>query len=320
MGDYIYAVVFGMIQGLTEFLPVSSSGHLFAAQHVVNAFVSQDALSFSEEALPLRYAILLHVATLCAVLIFTRRIIAGMLGSCVHAVAGAFGRGRRTAEDAAHLRLLLMVFVATVATLPTALIFKHYTEDADLGNILIGWGITAAVLIIASIFAKNEAGGTLSLAPASSYSGGAGSTTGSTAGSAVLSVSLVQALIVGLVQGVAVFPGLSRSGSTIAAAALVGLTFTNATYFSFLLAIPTILMSFVASLMSDASGAGSSISSGIPVGVEAVSVLSAFVFGLLGLRFLVGVVKKNRLWIFSIYLALLIAAFLVLSAQHFFDA
>lgn len=310
MGDYIYAVVFGMIQGLTEFLPVSSSGHLFAAQHVVNAFVSQDALSFSEAALPLRYAILLHVATLCAVLIFTRRIIAGMLGSCVRTVAGAFGRGRRNAEDAAHLRLLLMVVVAAVATLPTALIFKHYTEDADLGNILIGWGITAVVLVIASIFAKNEAAGTQSLAAAR----------GSGAGNAVLSVSFVQALFVGLVQGVAVFPGLSRSGSTIAAAALVGLTFTNATYFSFLLAIPTILMSFVANLMSDASGAGSSISSGIPVGVEAVSVVSAFVFGLLGLRFLVGVVKKNRLWIFSIYLALLIVAFLVLSAQHFFDA
>jgi undecaprenyl-diphosphatase len=182
------AALLGILQGLTEFLPVSSSGHLALAQMLIPGF-EQPGVVFDAA---------LHAGTACAVVWFERRRIVGWLGS---------ESGRR---------LLGLLVLGTLATVVVAFPLRRVAVAAFVLPVWVGFGLLLTGVIVA--ITKLLSGGS-----------GTESTT-----------TWRQALVVGLAQGLAVFPGLSRSGVTIAASLGSGLDRDWAARFSFLLSVPVI--------------------------------------------------------------------------------
>jgi len=183
------AALLGVLQGLTEFLPVSSSGHLALAQMLIPGF-EQPGVVFDA---------LLHLGTAMAVLCFERKRIAEWVGA---------DSGRR---------LLVLLALGTVATVFVAFPLRYVAVAAFSLPAWVGFGLllTGGVVAVTALLP-----------------GGAGDEA---------TMTWRQALAIGLAQGVAVFPGLSRSGLTIAASLGVGLDRGWAARFSFLLSVPVIL-------------------------------------------------------------------------------
>ena len=188
------AVILGLVQGLTEFLPISSSGHLVIAQHFLGL---KQMLTFD---------IFIHLGTLAAVVVFYRREVANM------AVSIFYPSRTKNAR-----RLLFLVMVACIPTGIVGLGYQAFLEGlydspAAVGIELI---ITAALLFAASRMREG-----FEMADRMPYT---------------------DALLIGLFQGIAILPGVSRSGATLAAGVFCGLRPRESANFSFLLSIPAIL-------------------------------------------------------------------------------
>ncbi len=294
----IYGTVLGLIQGLTEFLPISSSGHLFIVQFFAAKrffFTKMQYLApFANESMPLLYIVLLHIATLCAVLFFTRKIIKKMFIASVQFCIIKTRKKKQTAEQDAYVHLTYMVCLSTLTTLPMGLLLKNTVVNASLDLVMTGFFITALLLCLPSFLKMQQ--NTNTNTSIESY--------------ANIRISKIQAILIGLIQGCAVLPGISRSGSTIVVGVLLGLSFMHATYFSFILSIPTILASFISSVLKSSS----SITQSLPLSFTLVSMGSAFLSGLLGLMCIVRFAKRKKLWVFSLYLLSL--NILLLWLQH----
>ncbi len=253
------AAALGAVQGLTEFLPVSSSGHLALAQ----AFFGVDPGAGGH-----RFSVVAHGGTLLAVLWMYRRDVAEL--ARVPLRLGTPSPARQT--------LLMMV----VATLPLVAVLIPGVEETiveiESHPRLVGCCLllTATVLFV-SFRRKTEAGIDFDPAPP----------------------SLRQAILVGCAQLVAVLPGVSRSGSTIAAGLGVGLTRAGAARFSFLISIPAIFGATVLELrkLGEESGA-------LDPWPFVVGFLVSFGVGLACLRLLLLIVRSGRITGFVIYLAI----------------
>ncbi|MDR3230288.1 MAG: undecaprenyl-diphosphate phosphatase [Synergistaceae bacterium] len=198
MGFDWRTVILGAIQGLTEFLPVSSSGHLALLQMFFD-FRSSGLLAFD---------LLLHCATMLAVLIFFRqdivRLLRGWFGGFIAADARA-SEGWSTGWA---------ILAGTFVTAALALPLKSAVEAAMRSRIFVGVGLltTAGLLCIVPVLPERNR-----------------------------KLSIRVALFIGFIQGLAVFPGVSRSGSTIMAGLALGLTASDAFRFSFLMSVPAIV-------------------------------------------------------------------------------
>lgn len=210
--EFAALTLLALVQGLTEFLPVSSSGHLV---------LTQVALGYKEPALALDIS--LHVGTLMAVLIFYR---SSLLELCGQARRGEF-------------REIGLLGLATLPTAVVGLLFReHITaifHDAKFAS--LGLLLTALILVL------GERGRRRSVR------------SGEAQASNASEMSWRQALAIGCAQSVAILPGISRSGSTIAAGMMLGIAPVQAARFSFLISIPAILGAAVLSL-PDAMGEG----------------------------------------------------------------
>ncbi len=249
--SFFQAIFLGLIQGITEFLPVSSSGHLAIAQSLLPGF-SQPGLLFD---------ILLHVGTMVAVLCFFRREILQLIVSPFN----------RTDEGALHRRILYMLILASIPTAVIGLTFKDFFEGLfhNLTVVASMLLVTGTLLFVAEKARKE--------------------------GRQEGELTWTDALVVGTVQGFAIIPGISRSGSTIAALLLKGVNAETAARFSFLLALPAV---FGAALLS-LGDLQEVTASEIPAYLAGT--LVAFGSGLLSIRFLMGVIRRKRLIFFSAY-------------------
>jgi len=264
--NYLNAIVLGLIQGLTEFLPVSSSGHLAIAQHYLPGF-DQPGLLFD---------ILLHLATMGAVLIYFRRDILMLLTS----------PWRRGEEARDYRRLLLLIIVASVPTGLIGLGFKDFFEGLfeNIPVVACMLLVTGTLLWLAERLARAER--------------------------SLAALNWRDALITGVVQGLAVIPGISRSGSTIATLLLRRIDGQSAARFSFLMSLPAI---FGATLLSmrdlEAVQPGQ-------LGAYGVGMLIAFVSGLAAIHFLLALLRQKRLIFFALYCWAVGALFLGVSYFH----
>lgn len=265
------AIILGIVQGITEFLPVSSSGHLAVGQYLLG-YQSQDYVLFN---------ILLHVGTLGAVVWVYRSSLTDFVSGGSSAVFNAKQSNLSLIErckQSIPVREMFWIGVATVPTGVVGLLFKKQLESAfgSITMISIMFCVTG-VLLLATLW---RSGGSRTIAE----------------------MTWMHAALIGLAQGIAILPGISRSGATIACALLLGMRRDEAARFSFLLAIPVI--GGVALLeirkLSDFSTLVPFLLGG----------LTSAIVGYLALRFLIQLVQKGRLAWFAVYLWILAAVLL----------
>ena len=245
------SILLGLVQGLTEFLPVSSSGHLAIAQHFLHGFEQPGVL----------FDVLLHVGTFVAVILYFRSEITLLV----------FSPFRSGDEARLYRRLLLLLVAGSVPTAVIGLTFKNFFEGLfhNIPVVSLMLLVTGTLLFVSERFRRS--------------------------GRKEAELTLGDALVVGLIQGLAIIPGISRSGSTIATLLLKGVNGETAARFSFLLALPAV---FGAALLSikdlEAMPTGD-----IPVYLAGTGI--AFITGLLSIHLLMGVIRKKRLFAFAVY-------------------
>jgi undecaprenyl-diphosphatase len=214
----LQSILFGCLQGITEFLPVSSSGHLALLKNL-----------FGLQEVPRLFDVLLHVATLFVVLLVFREKIVLLL-----AASGRFLLRRRAEGDEAKLRLVLAIAVATFCTGIPGMLLKDIGFESRPKIVAAFLLATALILVASRLCEKRRGAGYPSRPP-----------------------GIREGLITGIAQGIGVLPGLSRSGITVSAALFAGVGRAEAGEFSFLLSIPAILGALVLSLKDAGSLAGS---------------------------------------------------------------
>jgi undecaprenyl-diphosphatase len=281
-------ILLGLLQGVAEFLPISSSGHLEVAKAL-----------FGLEDVPILFDVFLHLATLCSVVLFFRKKIWYLL--C------AFGRliARRpapaqiknrdgtmtvlTQEDAAarekNLRAyILAIVLATVVTGLIGVVTSKKLGTLPIKFVCAGFIVTAVLLIASALCEKFASASKTSAAPKDQVAFEKAPT-------------WWQSLIIGFAQGVGTLPGISRSGSTIAGSLFCGVDRGVAGEFSFIVSIPAILGAFILEL-KDLSKVGAT------VGAEPViaGCAAAFASGYIALTVLMKIIRKGKLEWFACYL------------------
>lgn len=248
------AALLGLLQGLTEFLPVSSSGHLALGQIL---------LGWEDPEANLAFNVAVHVGSLLAVLVFVRREIVDMLTR--------------------HPRVIVTL---VVATLPVALVgpwAKDLVEGLSTSALAVGILLlcTAGVLMLV----RRSDGGDRT----------------------IRTLPFGSALMIGVAQCFAILPGISRSGTTLAAGLKTGLDTESAVRFAFLMAAPAIAgAGLIMTLKGDWSNGG------LPHLSLAVGTLVSFLSSLVAMKLMVAVVARRRLGWFAAYCALLGVAAIVL--------
>ena len=216
------AVIQGIIQGLTEFLPVSSSGHLSVYQHFTGN---------SGEAAGI-YSILLHLGTLLAVMIAFWREIFDMIKE-FFAMAKEILTGKFKKENMSGSRRLIFLFIISLLPLCFFYFISDFYNSLAADNDIVVEGVcfllTAALLIISGKCVKDG-------------------------GAAAENMSWKQALGMGIMQGIAPLPGLSRSGSTISTGLILGVSRDQAVAFSFIMGVPAVLAANILEVPSAISG------------------------------------------------------------------
>lgn len=259
--SFLTAVLLGLVQGITEFLPISSSGHLALLQ---NFFHIDEA--------DVLFDVLLHLGTLAAVCLSYRRDIAGAARGAMGIIGLGRDRGRTTRRNLERRRLALLLILGT---LPLALAFP-------LKNLAVG--LYSHPVLVSVLLMIN--GGILYLADRFSRGGRLQQDAG-----------FGHAFLVGLGQLAAVVPGISRSGATISVGLLCGFQRSFAVRFSFLLSVPAVLGATLVSLV-DAAQAGASLAA-LPMYV--CGMLAAAVSGYFSIRLLRYVAAQRNFGGFAYY-------------------
>lgn len=248
--DLLDAIILGIIQGLTEFLPVSSSGHLELGKALLGD------TSLPEESL--LFTVVLHFATALSTIVVYRRDVWEIL-------IGLF-RFRNNEQTRFSLKIVLSMIPAALI----GLLFEAQLEQFFGGNIAFVGAmlLLTALLLFLADRAKNTH----------------------------RPVSYRDAFLVGIAQAVAMLPGISRSGATIATSVLLGIDKRKAARFSFLMVVPLILGKIAKDLMG-----GELTLQGEQMGAMAAGFLAAFLAGLLACTWMIRLVRNSRLTIFAVY-------------------
>ncbi|OGH96844.1 MAG: hypothetical protein A2104_07580 [Candidatus Melainabacteria bacterium GWF2_32_7] len=265
--DIYQSVITGVIQGLTEFLPVSSSGHLVLTSSIYKILMGKELASGGSE--EILFDIMLHIGTLLAVLIYFKQDI-------VHLISEFFKSLKEgTLKTNYEAQLPIYIMIGTIATIAVALPFKDFFESlvynpARVGIILM---ITGIVLYSTELMSSKIT-------------------------QKVSNITWKKSILIGLAQGLAVAPGLSRSGSTIAAGLAAGLDRVTAARYSFLLSIPIIILAAVYHLFD--IGSVSEILSYNWTAIIIGTLISALV-GYYCIKYFIIFISKNKLNIFAFY-------------------
>lgn len=266
------AVVLGVVQGLTEFFPVSSSGHLVIFQHL-----------FKLKQPPILFDVSVHAGTLLAVGVYFYRDISNMITAVLRLFTPA-GFCISSGADP-DLRLAGLIVVGSI---PTALIGYYLNHLTDILFSSL-WIVAVCLLITALLILATRWVTGREIEPEKGRFAG------------------WKALVIGTMQGIAVLPGISRSGSTIAAGMFLGLSREEAARYSFLLSVPAILGALALSLLSDRTA------NQIPLSVILTGLVTSGIVGYAALGLLVKIVKNGRLYYFTPYCLMLSAIVFFLS-------
>jgi undecaprenyl-diphosphatase len=260
--DLLLALLLGLVQGVTEFLPISSSAHLYAIPYL---FSIEHALLSSRA-----FAAVVHLGTLAAVLVALRSDVTRLLGTALRLL---FSLGRRRGESADE-RLLLAIAVGTVPAVAFGLLAGDFLQSSVRTPIVVA----AAVLLGAALLWIADRASSLER-PLSG-------------------ISAIDGLLIGFAQALALVPGISRSGATISGGLLLGFSRDAAARISFLLGAPAIAgagLLELRGLLTD----GTDLAGAAPL--LAVGAVAAFVSGLAAIRLLIRLLNGGKLWSFALY-------------------
>lgn len=250
--NWLEAAILGLVQGLTEFLPVSSSAHLVITQKLFG--LGTENIAFD---------IVVHAATVLSVIVVFRKQIAALV------------KGLFKFEYNEETKYILMICLSMIPVMVVGLFFKDRVE-ALFGSGLLTVGIallvTALLLLLSESVKKSEK-----------------------------PLGYGSAFLMGMAQAVAVVPGLSRSGSTIATGLLAGVKRETVTQFSFLMVLVPILGE---TFLEMVGGGLSAEASGIDAIVLVVGFATAFLSGLFACRIMLAIVRKAKLKWFALYCAI----------------
>ena len=243
--SYIDAIILGIIQGLTEFLPVSSSGHLVLMEALLG--VKEPGVHFE---------LLVHLGTLLAVLVYFRQQIGLLI---------------RSLFDRTLVKERFVIGYLVIGTIPAGLagfFLESFFEKAFSNPLMTSLMLFATGFILLSTYLVRVG---------------------------YKDVSFMSAIVMGIGQAIAILPGISRSGSTIATGMLVGVSPARAAEFSFLLAIPAIAGAVVLK-----AGEFVNISSEL-IGPYLVGAIVSFLFGLLAVYLVLTIIRRGKFQYFAYY-------------------
>ncbi len=261
--DWIQALILGFVQGLTEYLPVSSSGHLEIGKAILGPQAKDGGLVFD---------LLVHVATVFSTLVVLWKEVAWLL------------KGMMKFQWNDEMRYAVNVFISMIPVGIVGLFFKEQVEALFAGNVLLVVGccllLTSFLLAMTHFYRPQEKS----------------------------HISPSHAFIIGIAQAVAVLPGLSRSGSTIATGLLLGNSKDKLAQFSFIMVIPPILGAAILDIKDMFVPAAECVAQqaaepALPMSSMIVGFLAAFLSGCLACKWMIAFVKKCKLIYFAIYCA-----------------
>jgi len=263
--DWIQALILGLVQGLTEYLPVSSSGHLELGKIILGPEAEAGGLTFD---------IVVHVATVLSTLVVLWKEISWLFSGLLK-----FKWNEET-------RYVLNIIISMIPVGVVGLLFKDSIEALYANNVILVVGIclllTASLLALTHFYKPKEKE----------------------------SISPAHAFIIGISQAVAVLPGLSRSGSTIATGLLLGNSRKSLAQFSFLMVIPPILGEALLDFKHIFAPSAEYLATHpaqatVPTLSLAVGFVAAFVSGCFACKWMISLVKRCKLIYFAIYCAVI---------------
>lgn len=256
------SIMLAVVQGLTEFLPVSSSGHLVLFQNL-----------FGLKEPEILFDICLHIGTLFAIFVVFFKDIRSIILSAIkfpYLLRSAGGMKNLYSENA-DIKMLVLIVVGSIPTGILGILFHKVANQIFSSVLLVGiMLIVTGSFLWASRFVKEE-------------------------GRDIQQATMKDALIIGFAQGIAVIPGISRSGSTIVIGLFAGLGRETVARYSFLMSIPAILGALFLEII------GSDVPTNIPIGIILTGVAVAAIVGYGALKILLNMVKQRQLYIFAPY-------------------
>ncbi len=253
------AIIVGVVQGLAEFLPISSSGHIVLTQYLLG--IREVGVEHGPD---LSFEIILHLGTLVSVLVFFRRSLWALTQSLYK---------REMVEER---KMILWLGVATVPAVIAALLFKDFFDAAPGKPVFVsGLLVLTGLILFVPRLIKGR----------------------------VAKLGLRSSVIMGVGQAMAILPGISRSGSTIAAGLVSGVKAEKAAEFSFLMSIPAIAGGFVLTMkdqMDETGSIGAAFKSCFNT-PYLMGALAAAAVGLFAIYVVMGAVKRGKLEYFSYY-------------------
>ncbi len=259
------ATILGIVQGITEFLPVSSSGHLVLFGNIFHLDTEKPEM--------LLFDLAVHIGTLVSIfIVFYKSIVAFLKNMASFRKYGT--RPIEIYKRSPSIHIFVLAIITTGVTGVLGMSFKHYFAAAfgSLRTVALMWIVTGTFLLITDFRKKTRMG--------------------------IREFGVIAAVIIGLAQTVAILPGVSRSGATICAAILIGLHRRWAVEYSFLIAIPAILAATLVESLENFSKIGSAA---LPMSAIIVGSVAAAIAGVLALKILIKISRAANLKFFAFY-------------------
>ena len=277
--SFIQSIILGIVQGLSEFLPISSSGHLAVIQHFMG--IDPDSV--------LPFTVMLHFGTLLAIFVVYWNDIVDLVKELFATIKDLVtGQGLQPKKNETRW-LGCMIIVATVPTAIMGVLFNDFFESLYSTMIPIGIGllITGTCLFVAE-----------------RWGGGRKD---------VMETNVRNALFIGICQGIAICPGISRSGSTMVGGLTCRFNREHAVRFAFLISIPSVLGAFLLELPDAIHGMTDPSGSGIGLGIMIAGIAAAAISGYFAIRVMIRAVTNKKLIYFSVYTWIAGAALIIYS-------
>lgn len=276
------ATILGILQGLTEFLPISSSGHLIIGETLLRLPDTHKLLIFD---------VTLHLGTLISVFIMFWKDIYKLILAFFSIISNLFKRNKTKNKDLEESKRF--IFLLIVSTLPLFLVLaaKDQIEMLFSSVRFVGFAllITATILFLTDRIVEGK--------------------------KRITNTSYPNALTIGLFQLFAIIPGVSRSGSTIFGARLCGLDKETSVKFSMIMSIIAILGAMGSSVKDMLGSSGAALITHIPFSAYAIGLIVSAITGVFAIKFMINLLKKNKFAYFGIYCVILGVTTIILSGK-----